>query len=54
MMSKYEIFFNRRPSKIIKAHGFYQEGVLIIFRDQNNVKLFVVSIFNVDYIEVLQ
>ena len=52
-MRRYEIFFSRRTSKVIKADSFYEEGNLVKFRDQYNFLVFVVSVFNFDYIEVL-
>lgn len=51
-MTRYEIFFTRRISRIIIAEGFYEKDNTIMFYNNDNDVIFAVSVYNFDYIEV--
>jgi len=53
-MKKFEIFFNRRTSKVIKAHDYIVQENTILFIDSDGDILFVVSAYNFDYVKVLK
>lgn len=51
-MVRYEIFFSRRTSKIIEAAGFYEKDNCLYFYNDENDNIFIVSVFNFDYMVI--